>query len=297
MAVIGVDVGGTKVKAGIINRSGEIGSLIQENTDKASTMEQIINMIRKLQFLNPDIEAIGIGTAGRVDYEKGAIYYATSNLPGWTGTPVKDILQKEFNRPIVVDNDGNTAAYAEGCVGAAMYLENYICITLGTGVGAGMVVDGSLVRGTMGGAGEVGHMILFPNGKSCNCGKRGCWEQYVSGTALQQIIDNDVDLSILANNPENLFKLSRQTESWKIRKVVDDYIFHLAVGLTNLQRIFEPDCIVIGGGILDSSFAWWDKLATEVTNYESSIRIEKAQLKNNAGLIGAGLLAYREISL
>ncbi|MEH7114359.1 ROK family protein [Neobacillus niacini] len=292
MNTIGIDIGGTKVKAGIINHEGQILSLIEEQTNKQELMNQLLSLIERLLH-NDDfkIEGIGIATAGRVDVENGSVLYATSNLPGWTGIKVKEMVEERFSIPTVVDNDANCAAYAEMEIGSAIQVENFICITIGTGVGAGIILNGNLHRGKNGGAGEIGHMVLIPNGRQCNCGKRGCWEQYVSGTALTLDIKEESTFLNQTILPENIFKHAYDSNPIAV-KIVERFIDNLAVGIASLQDILDLDCFVLGGGVIDSSPYWWDQLVNKLkTITNQSLIIRKAKLKNNAGMLGAALMA------
>jgi glucokinase len=289
---IGIDLGGTKVKAGIINQDGQILTLIEEQTNKQELMNQLLSLIKRLLHNNEfNIEGIGIATAGRVNVENGSILYATSNLPGWTGIKVKERVEELFSIPTVVDNDANCAAYAEMELGLVKQVNNFICITLGTGVGAGIILNGELHRGKNGGAGDIGHMILIPNGRPCNCGKKGCWEQYVSGTALKLDINEDSPFLNRTILPENIFKLACESNPIAV-KIVERFIDNLAVGIISLQNILDLDCFVLGGGVIDSSPYWWNQLVNKlkmITNQPLMVR--KTELRNNAGMLGAALMA------
>lgn len=295
LAVIAIDVGGTKINAGIMSADGEMLAVVQKETDKTAVMDQITALIQEIkQQEKGPIEAIGVGTAGRVNYREGSIHYATPILLNWTGTRVKEILQSAYHVPVVVDNDANAAAVAEGYFGAAKSSQNYVCITLGTGVGAGIVVNGSLVRGKVGAAGEVGHMIFSYGGRSCNCGKLGCWEQYVSGSALQKRIDSDPALSKLGISPTQMFRLYEEENNPHAERIIEEFVEQLAIGLGSLQNIIDPDCFVLGG-VIHSHSVWWNKLLDELRYHDQSIKVYKAHLDNEAGMIGAGILAYQAI--
>lgn len=295
MSVIGFDIGGTKVKAGIFEATGEIHSIIHAPTMKTNLIEQIQEMVTQLLSKSAsNIQAIGIGTAGRVDFQRGYINYATSNLPGWMGTPVKELIESAFHIPVAVDNDGNCAAIAEGKLGAAKNEQDFVCITLGTGVGAGIVAGGQLVRGIKGAAGEVGHMPIVFKGKPCNCGKYGCFEQYVSGTAIRNRLAQDDVLAKLQITPEILFSGAVQNEQTKI--IIDEFVNDLAYGLEMISAVLDPAKIVIGGGMVEASELWWSSLKTHNT-FTSEMAIEKARLGNNAGMLGAGILAFEAIGV
>lgn len=292
MNTIGVDIGGTKVKAGIVDQDGHLLTHIEEKTNKQDLKTQLLSMIEcLLKQGHCEIQAIGIATAGRVNVEEGLIHFATSNLPGWTGTRVRELVEERFGLPAVVDNDANCAAYAEMEIGSATQDRHSICITLGTGIGAGIIIDGKLHRGENGGAGEIGHMVFEPGGRLCNCGKRGCWEQYVSGTALSLDIKEQGGLLKGNIRPDELFKLANENHPIAV-PIIDRYITNLAIGMVSLQNTLGIDCFVIGGGVINSSQYWWKQLLTnlnEVTDQPPVVR--KAMLKNDAGMLGAALMA------
>jgi glucokinase len=291
---IGVDIGGTKVKAGIIDQDGRLLSHVEEKTNKQDLKTQLLSLIEcLLKQRTCEIEGIGIATAGRVNVEKGLIHYATSNLPGWTGTRVRELVEERFQLPAVVDNDANCAAYAEMEIGSATQAQHFICITLGTGIGAGIILNGELHRGENGGAGEIGHMIFVPNGRPCNCGKKGCWEQYVSGTALSLDIKEQGALLKQNIRPDELFKLANENHPIAVQ-IVDRFITNLAIGVVSLQNVLDVNCFVVGGGVINSSQYWWNELLTKlkaVTDQPPIVR--KAMLKNDAGMLGAALMARK----
>ncbi len=296
MAVIAIDVGGTKIKAGVMSKTGELSAIVQLETNTSSAMEQIEQLIVKvMEQSNAAVEAIGIGTAGRVGFEEGQILYSTPNLTNWAGTKVKETLQSRFHLPVVVDNDANTAAVAEGYFGAAQSARHYVCVTLGTGVGAGIVVNGSLVRGKAGAGGEIGHMQFSYDGEACNCGRKGCWEQYVSGRALEKAIERDAEISKLGITPTQLFDLYKADKQHPAKRIVEQYVAYLAAGLASLQNTIDPDCFVLGGGVIHSHEAWWDTLIEALQQYDQEIVVKKAKFDNEAGMIGAGILAYQSL--
>ncbi len=295
MAVIGIDIGGTKIKAGLVSETGEISSVITVRTDIAGTMAQTKLAVEELLDKHSgEIEAIGIGTAGRVDFASGTIVFATPNLLNWTGTPVKKILEESYQLPAAVDNDANTAAIAEGYFGAAKPYHDYVCLTLGTGVGAGIAANRQLLRGKAGAAGEVGHMQFSFNGLPCNCGRSGCWEQYVSGTALHNAIKQNERLLARNTTPEQLFE-RYQNGDRDAGMIVESFVDYLAAGLASLQNTIDPECFIIGGGLIASSHIWFKPLEEKLRNYDQPIAIKKAVFDNEAGLLGAGVLAYQAI--
>ncbi|WP_181346968.1 ROK family protein [Thalassobacillus sp. CUG 92003] len=290
MFTIGVDIGGTKIKIGLL--SG--GHLVKEKT--IETPKE--NVIKKLTTAIIEvaqkeyIQGIGVASAGIVDMEKGLIQRA-ANLPVLEGVPVKSILEETFQVPVIIGNDANCAAWAEGEIGAAQSVNSFICVTLGTGIGSGIILNGELVQGKNGYGGEVGHMTIIPNGLLCGCGRRGCWEAYASGKALEGKIAENELLSEKHYHPKELFKQYKHQSSCKI--IVDHFIDYLSMGITNLQYVFDPERIVIGGGIIDSGDQWWEGFINTLKNKSSiPIDVQRARLNNNASMIGASYLAVKE---
>ncbi|WP_210367558.1 ROK family protein [Bacillus sp. REN3] len=292
MTIIGVDVGGTKIKAGFITAEGVVLESVTEPTGKVDVMGQIIQVIGALTNKSKEpISAIGVGTAGRVDAHSGKINGATSNLPFWAGTNVKDTLEKKFGVPVAVDNDANAAAIAEGAFGAARGIRDFVCITLGTGVGAGAVVNGQLLRGHAGGGGEIGHMILYPGGHLCNCGKKGCLEQYVSGTAIQRAITTEIAAASASFSPRRLFRLAQDGHP-AAKKITGRFCDDLVQGILNVHAVLDPEMIVLGGGVVESSDYWWDPFMERLGSIpEITFKLNRAHFQNDAGMIGAAALA------
>lgn len=250
----------------------------------------MLELIEQLLNEQDAIKGIGVATAGRVDFARGVIHYATDHLPNWTGVRVKELLETRFHLPACVDNDANCAAYAEMKIGSGRFYTNFICITLGTGVGSGLILNRDLYRGKLGGAGEVGHMTLVPDGRRCNCGRYGCFEQYVSGTALTLDIENDDHLKKLQITPKELFQLAYENQI-QAKEIVSRFINNLAIGIQSLQNILDVDGFILGGGVTDSSQYWWDLFDEKLNkNSVTPIQIKKAGLKNDAGMIGAALM-------
>lgn len=245
--VLGVDIGGTKIRFGVIDAKGAI--LYEEKIPTQFPLypyleEQVLRILKT----DPELEAIGIGTHGFVDPGNGRIIYATETLPGWTGTEVKEQLEKAAGKPVEVENDANCAALAEAKFGAAKNYSRVVCLTLGTGLGGGIIWDGKLLSGgPHGGAAEVGHMILHPNGALCTCGRRGCFEQYVSGTGLRRrIAEAGLDIA-----PDELFKTAAADPA--AGQLVKEFTLDLALIISTLQAAFDMEVVVIGGGVSESA--------------------------------------------
>ena len=283
--VLGVDIGGTKIRMGIIDAKGQV--LVDEKIPTEFPLYPYLEQqILRLLELHTEIEAIGIGTHGFVDPQKGRVIYATETLPGWTGTDVKGQLERATGKRVEVENDANSAALAEAKFGAAKGYSRVVCLTLGTGLGGGIIWDGKLLSGgPHGGAAEVGHMILYPNGVHCTCGRLGCFEQYVSGTALQRRIA-EAGLNI---SPSELFATADNNP--QAMKVVKEFTADLAQIVSTLQAIFDMEVVVIGGGVSESAGFWWPIFTEQLEPLLlNPLEIKIAQFENEAGILGAALL-------
>ncbi|WP_408006983.1 ROK family protein [Pseudalkalibacillus sp. A8] len=289
---IGIDIGGTKIKCGLFSQRNQLLYIEEIQTPKHAIVEQIISTLKTL-IAGKQILGIGVASAGIVDFKQGMITSAT-NLPSLEKVPLKDLLEMTFHVPVIVDNDANCAALAEGVAGRARSVSNYICITLGTGIGGGIIHNKRLVHGKNGFSGEVGHMSIFPDGIPCNCGKKGCWEKYASGKALERMIQSDPHLVSKKFTPKQVFE--RYVEDGASRKIIDQFIEYLSIGIVNLQYLIDPEMIVVGGGVINSSEQWWDALLKKVANTSSiPVNLQQAELKNDASMIGANLLINNDL--
>ncbi|GEL77058.1 ROK family protein [Tenuibacillus multivorans] len=300
MYTIGIDIGGTKILGTIINTSGQVvdvaESLTRVQDGKEVVMGRVIQLIDRLSQ-NYEIAAIGVGSAGRINMTSGEVYYATPNLPDWTGVNLVEEIKKRFHLPIFADNDVNTAAYSEYCYGNGRHFPSFVFISLGTGVAASFCQNGQIQRGAHWSAGEVGHMILFPNGKQCNCGQRGCFEQYCSGTALVRAYNERVHSNPITN-AQAFFVLVNQNNTTAIQ-VLDQFIDDLSIGLINLSHTFDPHAYIFGGGLIQTKDYWWDSLVTRFQERSNDaiqhIELMPAALNNRAGAIGAAKLAMDQL--
>ncbi|SDJ99080.1 ROK family protein [Sediminibacillus albus] len=287
MSTIGIDIGGTKIKFGMFDGNGQLIREDQIKTPKGAIVEYMIEEIKKM-VQGEEIHGIGVASAGIVDFQNGIIK-SCPNLHALANVPIQVMLENTFNVSVVVGNDANCAALAEGTAGAARAVSSYICITLGTGIGGGIVHNNELVHGYNGYGGEVGHMTIVPNGIACECGRKGCWEAYASGKALERVIASDSDLASKNYLPKDVF--NQYTMDATCKRIVDRYLEYLSIGLINLQYIFDPEMIVIGGGLIDSSEHWWDELEEKIDAAASiPVTLQQAFLKNNASMIGASSL-------
>jgi glucokinase len=263
---IGVDVGGTKVAAGVIEQDGTIVSVLRQPTPDTSARavaEVVVGLVEQLHRAYPAVETVGIGAAGWIDRKRSTVYFAP-NVP-WRDEPLRADLAARIELPIVVENDGNATAWAEHRFGAGRGSPDLICVTIGTGIGGGMVAGGALYRGAFGIAGEFGHMTLVPGGHRCGCGNRGCWEQYCSGRALvreaREIAATDPVrgsrmLQLAGGIVENIdgptvTAAAREGDEAAVEAfaLVGEW---LGRGLANVTAALDPGRYVIGGGVSDA---------------------------------------------
>ncbi len=312
---IGIDLGGINIAAGLVNDKGELLAKksiptalkydsAEEITDKMINLA--LELISENNLTESDIDSIGIGCPGAVDAKEGIIIL-TPNLP-YKNFNVREFFAKKIAAPVYIENDANCAALGEVIAGAAKNCKTALTVTLGTGVGGGIIIDGKIYSGFNSAGGELGHMITHKNGRACNCGRRGCFEAYASATAL---INDTKDAAIktpgsLLNKlcGYNIEKINGKTAFDGMREgdaiscaVVENYIEELGEGIINFINIFQPEIILLGGGISNEGETLLAPLREYVYKYSYGsdllprTRIERAALKNDAGIIGAAMLS------
>jgi glucokinase len=317
--MVGFDVGGTKVAAGRVSRdgrlSGESRVVASGARDVAAVVESIVEtgegVMRDAASAGENVVGVGIGCAGTVDLRRGLVV-TSPNLP-LTDAPLAALVGDRLGLPVFLDNDANVAAWAEVQVGAARGCRHVVMLALGTGVGGGLVLDGRLYRGATGAAGEIGHMIIVAGGEPCRCGARGCLEAYASGRALERIARRLVD-DLPATEASALRAAGEQgTLTGKAVGdlalsgdpaalfAVDEVGRWLGIGLSNMVNIFNPDMIVVGGGLGDLGELLLAPAraalgATGLVPGKDTVRVTSALLGNDAGMLGAGLLAWAEMA-
>lgn len=308
---IGIDVGGTNVKIALVDNKGKIIYSNSIPTRAEMGYEYTINnmkdaiteLIKETKSDPKNIESIGFGFPGQIDYQKGIVRLAP-NIPGWVDVPIAEIMEKEFGIPTRVDNDVRCAALGELNYGAGQGCDNLICITVGTGIGSGLVINGKLVRGASNAAGEIGHIKLDMNGGPlCGCGDRGCLEAFASGPSIVALAEEYIKggkstkYRELANpdiTPYIVSEAAKQGDpvAKRIFTIVGEYI---GIGLASVVNLLNPEKIIIGGGVAAAG----DLLLTPIKESlvkrampiaGSAVEIVPAQLGNSAGVIGASLL-------
>lgn len=299
---LGIDVGGTGIKAAIVDAEGRILHRAEAPTGAAEGAGAVLARIRRLglslmERAETPVMACGVGSPGRIDHRRGRVIFASGNLPGWTGLALGAELHQAFGVPVVVDNDVNAAATGEAWIGAARGASDFLMLTLGTGVGGALTVHGRLWRGARFGAGEVGHMALYPGGEPCPCGGRGCAERYVSSKALTRRANEALTEGTPFRGIRDVMRAAEQGAGERQRAArlgVEQWTGDLALFLMNLQMAFDPQMIVVGGGITRLGY-WWDRLVQTARQgcreRSTSIRVRRAKLGPMAGVVGAARLA------
>jgi glucokinase len=302
---IGIDIGGTSAAVGLVDENYNVLYKTSISTNDCKTenaiTEKLIKCVHELINLSgvslDEVESIGIGSPGSIDIENGVVVRA-GNLP-FNNTPITKILENEFHKKVYLDNDANCAAWGEFNAGAAKEYNSLVMITLGTGIGGGIIVDGKLLHGVDNRAGEIGHIVIDIHGKRCACGRIGCWETIASTRALTERVKAEVEhvpYSILGNvvtenngvvDGRTLFTAMKR--GCKVAKsIFEDYIELLGVGVLNIIEVLRPDIIIIGGGISKEGDTLIIPLVENIG--ETSTIIQASTLNDNAGVIGAALL-------
>lgn len=310
---IGIDLGGTNIAVGVVNKEGKIlksGSrptlATRHYTEIVKDMAELCTeLLSECGFSVDDLEGIGIGSPGTIDSANGVIVY--SNNLHWDNVPLAEELQKYINVPVQIENDANAAALGEYVVNGDG-AESFVAITLGTGVGGGIIINKGIYRGFNGAGGELGHITLVNNGESCTCGRNGCWEAYASVTALINQTKKAIEAhpeSLMTSVAEKEGKVSGRTsfEAAKqgdavAQSVVDQYIEYVADGITSIINIFQPNVLVIGGGISKEGDRLLNPIKEYVKKYSyckavAQTEIKIATLMNDAGIIGAAFASIK----
>ena len=311
---IGVDVGGTKIAAGVIDRDANILSehIIRcYGGDSPEAVVGVIQDIVRIVLLESgrdtgDIAGVGVGSAGHIDFERG-IVLANSNLPGWRQYPLRDVLRRQLGVPVILDNDANCAALAEHRIGAGKGARHMAYITFSTGCGMGILIEGRLYRGGTGTAGEIGHIVVDPDGPQCSCGKRGCLMSYACGMslsrmALERIAAGEPSLlgeRIQPGSPcpaEAIAEAAQQGDPMALDLLSTAGRF-FGIGLATVVELLNPQRIVIGGGLAHIGPLLMDPCIQALNENIDPVLMGTSQLVlselwDRAGMLGAGMLVW-----
>lgn len=309
MLTIGIDLGGTKIAAGVVDEKGTILAQTQRRTLAERPYQQVIKdmaeasleAIEKAGLKVSDISSIGVGVPGFFDKKTGVVVFCT-NL-GWHDVPLRAEMRKYIDLPLYGDNDATVAGFAEAVCGVSRDVDTSVFLTLGTGLGGGIVIGGKIWSGTHGVAGEIGHIMYHEGGILCTCGQRGCWERYASATALVRI-----GKEALARHPDSVLRktpadrLNAKTIIDAARKkdvaateAFDEYTTHLSNGIVTIISFLDPELIVLGGGVSRSGDYLLKPVRKKVTENKffktlPAGEVVLATLGNDAGIIGAAML-------
>ena len=308
----GIDLGGTNIKAGIVDGEGKLLNKLSIKTRAERSMEEIIHdmgqlavdAIKDAGLEVKDIECIGIGSPGTPDNDEGLLVYS-SNLP-FNKAPMRKLIREVVDLPVYIDNDANCAGMAEAVAGAGKGAKDSVTITLGTGVGAGVIINGRIFSGFNQAGSEFGHTVLVSGGVQCGCGRKGCFEQYASASALARMTREAAEA-----NPDSLLnKVKEDFGEWNAQiafvamkqgdkvaeQVIDSYTDYLADGLANAINTFMPEVLIVGGGVCNEG----DPLLIPMREKTMSrpyfgpgvpkTRIALAQMGNDAGIVGAAMM-------
>lgn len=286
MKVLAIDIGGTALKVAETTPDGKILSSSEQPSEAKKGGEYVIQKICEIISSYKGYDRIGISTAGQVDSKTGTILYANQNIPHYTGMEVQKVISEKFRVPVAVENDVNAAALGEAFYGVGKDVDDFLCLTYGTGVGGAIIINRNIYGGNKGVGGEFGHIIAHPEGRICGCGQRGCYEQYASTTAL---VRECLKINSEYDNGRVIFK-EVQNGNDKIKEIVDKWIEEIVIGLVSLVHIFNPKCIILGGGILEQPYIINEinnRLYSKIMPCYKDVEIRKAALGNNAGVLGA----------
>ena len=314
---VGVDFGGTNIKVGLVSPAGRVAQtrLLPSKTFRrpASFVEGIgcaVTSLAKAVGLRPaQLRGVGVGAPGPVDARRGIVHLLV-NVPGWREVPLRRQLEARLGCRCAVDNDVNLVALGEWRFGAGHGARHLVCLTLGTGVGGGLIVDGALYRGASGAAGEIGHMVINPRGARCGCGARGCLEAQIGSAAILRMARHAIRrspgrLRAMARQahgrltPELVSRAARAGDA-AAQQVWREVGRWLGVGLANVVNVLNPERIIIGGGVADAWGLFAPTLKRTLRDQAMgvsfrAVRIVRARLGNSAGVVGAAVLVWGEI--
>jgi glucokinase len=302
MYAIGIDIGGTKVAVGIVDAAGQLHSQTIIPTDLERSpremIEEIIETVEQLiQQSHIPLEqlvGIGIGAPGPLDAKKGCIT-CPPNLPRWIHVPIVEWFKERFSFPVFLENDANAAALAEKWVGSAKESEHFIYLTISTGIGAGLYLDGKLFTGARGNAGDIGHIVIDPSYGKCTCGQKGCLEWIASGTAIAR---RGSEIMGTPLSTKEVFQLYQQGEP-KIVPFIHEVFNAIGVGCVTLINLFDPEKIVIGGGVSEVGAPLFEAVQSYIHSYALNpdgckIQVVPASLRQHAGVIGAAAVFFKK---
>lgn len=296
-AVLGLDIGGTKIAAGVVDAEGGVHGFVTAPSDSESArgVERLFELGRKASAESGlEVEAVGIGCGGPLDSERGVLI-APLHLPGWKDVAVAELAAAAFDRPAFLDNDGTAGAAGEHRFGAGRGTQAMVYLTISTGVGGGVVIDGVVQRGRSGNGGELGHVTVDWHGRRCRgCGRRGCLEAYCSGTSIaERAVEAGMEDGVTAADVAERARAGDEVAS----RVWDETCEALACGLTSIANLFEPEVIVLGGGVVRTGEQLLAPVRTSVAEQMIGppVSIVAAASGDAVGVVGAAAIAYERV--
>ncbi|MGD8454223.1 MAG: ROK family protein [Phycisphaerae bacterium] len=311
---IGLDLGGTNIKGGLCGRDGTLRAMRSVDTEADRGFDHVMGrmagvvdtLLDEAGLSREDIHAVGVGSPGPLSHKDGIIYRAP-NLPGWINIPLRDLFSAAIHLPVVLENDGNAAAFGEYLAGAGRNAGSMVMLTLGTGIGGGIVLDGKLWRGVDDAAAEIGHIVVVPGGRLCPCGQAGCFERYGSANAVgERLIE-----ALAAGEPSSLAAVHGAGQPLDARHVLqaadagdalatriwDETCYYLALGCISVEHTLSPNLIVLAGGLTHAGARLLEPVREQYLRLRWRIstrppEITLAKLGPEAGTIGAAALAW-----
>lgn len=306
MGYIGIDIGGTQVKFGYVSQDGQVSDTIAfdvafdgyETPIIVTVMEKLAWYMKEHNLTEENIQGIGVSATGQIDVKKGEVIGSAGHIKNWEGCKIKEQIKTIYNGPVSVMNDANCAALAEQWVGGAKGATDAIVVTIGTGVGGGIIVDSKILCGARGIGGEIGHIIIRNNGVKCSCGNNGCYEQYGSTTALVKFVkeaveNGEIPAELFEGKPINgrsIFENLSKNEA--LANILDEWLGYIADGIISLVHTFNPQVVLLSGGVSAQKELFIAPLREKVlqrTMPECAryLKVDAAEMGNNAGLVGA----------
>lgn len=296
--VIGIDIGGTAVKYGLLTVRGEILKSGEFSTDGEKGIENLLSNIYDVidMYMDNNVLGIAVSGTGQINGEIGEVIGGAPIIPGWIGTNLVKILEEKYKIPAVLENDVNCAALGEKWKGAGAGEDDFLCLTIGTGIGGGIILNGNIYRGNSYVAGEFGHILVEKNGIKCSCGKTGCYEKYASTSALVRMVEEKTGKKM---NGKEIFELYHQEDN-TIKEIINIWIEYLTDGLGVLIYVFNPKLIILGGGVTKQGEYLLQLIKSSLSkkcgeNYLKNLEIKFATLENSAGMLGAEYLLLKKI--
>lgn len=298
MKIVGIDIGGTMIKYGLLSLEGEILESEETATEASKGVEVLFEKLCTIVegYSEEEIAGIAVSGTGQIDGSIGKVIGGNEIIPGWIGTNLVERLEKRFNLPAVLENDVNCAALGEKWLGAGKGQNDFVCLTIGTGIGGGVVLNGDIFRGDTCVAAEFGHIQIEKNGVQCLCGKKGCYERYASATALVRMAKERTGEEL---NGKEIFDREKAGEPVFVQ-LVKDWVDYFTDGLSTIIYIFNPALVIVGGGVTKQGDYLLDKIYKSIdskigVNYKKNLSIKFAELGNNAGMLGAEYLLLKKI--